>query len=135
MVQTPGGEWYFVHLTGRPSIAGGHCMLGRETAIQKVDWPEGEWPRLATGGNEPALNVPLPEGSTAVQKPLPPEEDYSFNASRLPPMFQTLRVPMEGNMSLSDRPGYLRMYGKESMSSLQNQSPYRFQGGQPRIQG
>ena len=131
MVQTPGGEWYFVHLTGRPSIAGGHCMLGRETAIQKVDWPEGEWPRLATGGNEPALNVPLPEGSTAVQKPLPPEEDYSFNASRLPPMFQTLRVPMEGNMSLSDRPGYLRMYGKESMSSLQNQSLTGFRVDSP----
>lgn len=122
IVQTPGGEWYFVHLTGRPSIDGGNCLLGRETAIQKVDWPTGEWPRLATGGNEPSLVVPLPRDSRAVQKPLPPEESYSFNAPRLPGPFQTLRIPKDGNMSLSERPGYLRMYGKESMSSLINQS-------------
>ncbi|MDC7235498.1 MAG: glycoside hydrolase family 43 protein [Spirochaetales bacterium] len=122
MVQTPGGEWYFVHLTGRPSIAGGYCMLGRETAIEKVDWPAGEWPRLATGGNEPSLTVPLPEGSTALQKPLPPEESYSFNAPMLPRPFQTLRTPQKDNMSFSARPGYLRMYGKESMTSPLNQS-------------
>lgn len=122
IVQTPDGEWYFVHLTGRPSIDGGNCVLGRETAIQKVDWPKGDWPRLATGGNEPSLTVPLPRNSKAVQKPLPPEESYSFNAAMLPRPFQTLRIPKDENMSLSERPGYLRMFGKESMSSLINQS-------------
>jgi len=122
LVQTPGGEWYFVHLTGRPSIAGGYCVLGRETAIQSIDWPEGEWPRLATGGNEPSLSVHLPEGIKTAQKPLPLEESYSFNAPRLPRPFQTLRIPSGGNMSLTARPGFLRIYGKESMSSLMNQA-------------
>ncbi|MDA3957872.1 glycoside hydrolase family 43 protein [Oceanispirochaeta sp.] len=122
IVQTPGGEWYFVHLTGRPSLCGGFCVLGRETAIEKIDWPMAEWPRIATGGNEPALSVPLPKGSQDLQKTLPPEESYSFNAPRLAQPFQTLRVPQKGNMSLSARPGYLRMYGKESLSSLINQS-------------
>lgn len=116
-VRTPGGEWYFVHLTGRPSVAGGFCMLGRETAIQKLDWPEGEWPRLATGGNEPAPAVPLPAGSKAVQSAPSGEEIFSFGNESLPSPFQSLRLPAEEFASLKDRPGFLRLYGKESMTS------------------
>jgi len=122
LVQTPKGEWYFVHLTGRPSITGGYCVLGRETAIQKLEWTDDGWPRIATGGNEPSETVPLPDGIQVEQKQLPLEESYSFNAPRLPRPFQTLRVPFEDNMSLSACPGSLRIYGKESMSSLINQA-------------
>lgn len=48
LVETPGGEWYYASLCGRPwnhenesSIdPRGWCPLGRETAIQKVYWDE-----------------------------------------------------------------------------------------------
>ena len=37
-VDTPEGETYLVHLTGRPIAGLRRCPLGRETAIQKIEW-------------------------------------------------------------------------------------------------
>ena len=58
LVETQNGEWYIVHLCGRPltqrnpedapRFAGAkRYMLGRETALQKVQWTEDGWLRLA----------------------------------------------------------------------------------------
>jgi len=44
MVETQNGEWYLAHLTGRPIrkekpvYERGYCPLGRETAIQELEW-------------------------------------------------------------------------------------------------
>jgi xylan 1,4-beta-xylosidase len=122
MVQTPEGEWYFVHLTSRPVLTGGHSFMGRETAIQKILWPEGEWPRLATGGNEPSDLVQAPSGNTAVQSPRKAIEHLQFDRGKLPAAFQFLRYADEKNYSLTAQPGVLRLYGRESMSSRLNQS-------------
>ena len=40
-----------VHLCGRPPKGSGQCVLGRETAIQKMVWNEEGWLRMACGGN------------------------------------------------------------------------------------
>lgn len=120
MVQGPDGNWYFVHLASRPSLFEGYSVLGRETAIQKVDWPEGEWPRLASGGNEPAECIEI-EGK-AVQKELPAETHYSFSPEGLHRDFQSLRIPASDFSNLTERDGWLRLYGRESMSSLFCQS-------------
>lgn len=58
IVETHTGEWYLAHLTGRPIHPAddsvihqrGYCPLGRETAIQKLEWKDG-WPYVA-GGKE-----------------------------------------------------------------------------------
>ncbi|WP_079476012.1 glycoside hydrolase family 43 protein [Marinococcus halophilus] len=123
LVETQNGEWYFVHLTGRPLKEvqkplldpRGFCPLGRETAIQKVHW-EKEWPYI-TGGNEPSLYVEGPGLSKESQHS--PSPVYShFNTGDLDKSFQTLRVPLgENTLSLKDRPGYLRLYGKDSLTS------------------
>lgn len=123
LVETQNGEWYFVHLTGRPLKEPqkplldprGFCPLGRETAIQKVYW-EDEWPYIA-GGNEPSLYVEGPGLSKDPQHS--PSPVYShFDHSNLDKSFQTLRVPLgENTLSLKDRPGYLRLYGKDSLTS------------------
>ena len=47
LVDTPTGEWYVVHLCGRPIGENNRCMLGRETAIQKCIWTDGGWLRLS----------------------------------------------------------------------------------------
>jgi len=57
LVETPGGEWYYASLCGRPwhhenessTDPRGWCPLGRETAIQKVYWDEEGWPRIEGG--------------------------------------------------------------------------------------
>ncbi|MEJ3749715.1 glycoside hydrolase family 43 protein [Actinomycetes bacterium KLBMP 9797] len=57
LVATGSGEWYLSHLAARPYTTRGRCVLGRETALQRVEWVDG-WPRVP--GGVPALEVPAP---------------------------------------------------------------------------
>lgn len=59
LVRTQNGEWYLAHLVGRPYSPLGNCVLGRETAIQRVEWPSDGWPRVA--GGVPADEVVAPD--------------------------------------------------------------------------
>jgi len=121
LVQTQTGEWYITHLCARPIMPEKRCMLGRETAIQKVVWTEDGWIRLAAGGNlaqrytlEP--NIP--------QAPIE-KEAYrdDFEADELNVNFSSLRIPFDESwISLKARKGYLRMRGQESLFSLFKQS-------------
>jgi xylan 1,4-beta-xylosidase len=116
LVHTQDGETYLVHLCGRPLPSRGRCTLGRETAIQKIVWSKDGWPRLADGEAVPRRQVtaprlpahPTPQSST--------RED--FDSLELPIDFQWLRSPWpEELFSLSERPGYLRLHGRESIGS------------------
>src|SRR5699024_6967511 len=59
-------EWFLVHLTGRPLPKEGQplldprgfCPLGRETAIQRLEW-NNDWPYVV-GGNQPSLEIEGP---------------------------------------------------------------------------
>jgi xylan 1,4-beta-xylosidase len=132
VVQTQQGEWYMAHLIGRPlrnpEFGDGNpqhrermCILGRETAIQKLVWPQGEWPQMAHGSRLPAQEVAAPELSA---QPWPePTELESFDAPTLRLPFQTLREPFDANWgSLSARPGWLRLRGRNHLSSAFEQS-------------
>ncbi len=121
LTDTPGGEWYLAHLTGRPIMPQRRCPLGRETAIQKVKWDEKGWLRLENGGREPRLQVQAPQLPLHPFPPLPARDD--FDKPELPTHFSTLRVPVDENwLSLTERPGYLRLRGRESLSSAFHQS-------------
>ncbi|PAU74026.1 glycoside hydrolase family 43 protein [Halomonas salipaludis] len=115
LVDTPEGETYMVHLCSRPLPGTRRSPLGRETAIQRVVWSEDGWLRLAQGGNAPALEISMP-GVT--QRVPATEERYGFEPGGLPADFQWLRTPHpERLFSLNERPGYLRLYGRESVGS------------------
>ncbi|MDR3458293.1 MAG: glycoside hydrolase family 43 protein [Verrucomicrobiae bacterium] len=140
LVQTQSGEWYLAHLASRPLITGaglnqnspdkssiaalhaGHrCMLGRETCLQKVEWRDG-WLRLATGGTKPQTEVPAPADLPPHPWPALPERD-DFDAAKLEVNWSSLRVPVDESwLSLTARPGWLRLRGRESQHSLHNQS-------------
>ncbi|GEN26203.1 glycoside hydrolase 43 family protein [Halomonas cupida] len=115
LVETPAGETWMVHLCGRPLPGTRRSPRGRETAIQKVEWGADGWLRLAQGGNTPALEVPMP----GIEQRLPAEEEaHDFHLGTLPQVFQWLRTPQpERLFSLRDRPGYLRLFGRESVGS------------------
>jgi xylan 1,4-beta-xylosidase len=116
MVETPDGQFYHTHLTGRPLPGIRRSPLGRETAIQKVVWGEDGWPRLAHGGMVPALDVPAP--GVAAARPRPDMVRTGFDGPDLPPDFQWLRTPVpERIFSLTAAPGKLRLYGRESIGS------------------
>lgn len=57
-VQASDGSWWMTCLGFRPQ-GGSHHLLGRETFLAPVDWPEGEWPTV-NGKGEIFLNMPDP---------------------------------------------------------------------------
>ena len=61
-----------VHLCGRPPKGSRQCVLGRETAIQKMVWNEEGWLRLACGGRFGQCETEEPTG---IQEYLFPEEE------------------------------------------------------------
>ncbi|WP_462406175.1 glycoside hydrolase family 43 protein [Gracilibacillus sp. Marseille-QA3620] len=124
IVQTHTDEWFLVHLTGRPLPKEnealldprGFCPLGRETAIQRLVWKEDGWPYIE-GGNEPSLEIEGPK-MAEVKWERDFEEKDDFNSEVLNLHFQTLRIPLgEDGVSLTDKPGHLRLYGRESLTS------------------
>lgn len=119
-VETQTGEWYVAHLCGRPLTPLGACNLGRETALQKLEWRDG-WPYLAGGGKAPQVAVAAPE---LAEHPFEPEPDCdTFEGPSLSLPWQTLRAPHDDSwLSLSERPGHLRLYGRESLISRHRQS-------------
>lgn len=119
--QTAAGEWYIAFLVGRPLSTLGRCTLGRETSIQKLIWEKDHWPRLFTGGREPVMEVEAPELPPHPFEPLAERDDFA--GPGLDINWQSLRVPMtEDWLSLSERPGFLRLKGRESLTSLHEQS-------------
>ena len=142
LVQTPAGEWYLAHLASRPLVLGPiasavrppldchpadptvlrRCPLGRETCLQKVVWSDDGWLRLAQGGTRPQTAVPAPSGVAPHPWPEKPARD-DFDAPQLDPSWSSLRGPVDaGWASLTARPGWLRLRGRESLHSLFHQS-------------
>jgi len=141
LVQTPAGEWYLAHLASRPLAtgaginagspdksapatvhAGDRCVLGRETALQQVEWSADGWLRLATGGHSPQVDVPAPRDLPRQPWPEPPERD-DFDRDTLEPVWNSLRIPVDETwLSLRERPGWLRLRGRDSLHSWFDQS-------------
>ena len=121
LVETADGETYMVHLCGRPIRNRGRCTLGRETAIQPMKWSDDGWLRTLDGGGVPYSEVAAPALPEQVFPPSP--ERHDFDSPDLPREFQWLRSPWpEELFSLTERPGYLRLYGRETIGSLFRQS-------------
>jgi len=124
LVETQNGQWYMVHLCGRPLKSDTEpklrCMLGRETAIQRCYWTDDEWLRVE-GGNAPSLYCEAPDLPEHEFAPEPVRDD--FDCDELGVHFSTLRVPAGTSwLSLKERPGCLRLKGRESLASLHEQS-------------
>ncbi|MFD2044799.1 glycoside hydrolase family 43 protein [Ornithinibacillus salinisoli] len=128
IVQTHTDEWFLVHLTGRPLPREdqplldprGYCPLGRETAIQRLEW-KNDWPYVV-GGNQPSVEIEGPQIEEVKWDPDYNQKD-DFDGETLNQHFQTLRIPLgEEIVSLKDNPGHLRLYGKESLTSKFTQS-------------
>ncbi|MFC1838061.1 glycoside hydrolase family 43 protein [Thermodesulfobacteriota bacterium] len=121
IVETQNGETYMVYLCGRPLRNRGRCVLGRETAIQKVEWAEDGWLYTLDKQGIPTIKTPAPNLPEHKYPEKPVRED--FDSKELPIDFQWLRTPWpEELFSLTERPGFLRLYGRESIGSFFKQS-------------
>lgn len=121
LVETQNGEWYLAHLCGRHIPSRGRCIMGRETAIQKMAWTSDGWLRIEGGGNEPRVIIDGPALPEHPWEDEPVRDD--FNSDKLNINFQFLRVDISKELvSLTERPGFLRLKGAESLSSFHKQS-------------
>jgi xylan 1,4-beta-xylosidase len=117
LVETQSGEFYVVHITARPLLPELRCPLGRETAIQKVEWTDDGWLRLVGGGHLAQLEVEAPRA---------PEQPFARSLARdnfdtpvLGLEWNSLRIGVDASWaSLTERPGFLRLRGRESLCSL-----------------
>jgi xylan 1,4-beta-xylosidase len=125
------GEWYITHICARPlnHLHGSgmsqrdYSPLGRETSLQKIVWEDG-WPHLANGTCHPETCVKVKtDDSSYIRQEY--EETILFNQiEEMPPSFKTLRIPLqkEKDYSFTERKGWLRLYGSQSLSSLHHQT-------------
>ncbi len=121
LVETPDGKWYAVFLASRPLPGTRRCTLGRESAIERVEWRDDGWLYLAAGGSTPRREVEAPD--LADHPFTPPSGHLDFDEPKIDLHFQSLRVPMTADwVTQSERPGYLRLYGRESLGSTFRQS-------------
>ena len=116
LVELADGTPWIVYLCGRPLPGRERCVLGRETALQPMRWDEQGWLRSLTENAAPDPQPPLPALPSA-----PWNEtawDGEFRQGPLPSDLQWLRTPYPDELfSLSARPGFLRLYGGETVGS------------------
>ncbi len=140
LVETAQGEWFLAHLCGRPlewsgpnaennspesGYAGLHCPLGRETALQRLSWRDDDWPELVgadgQAGQQPSMTVAPPDLPPHPFPAEPVRDD--FDAATFNGHLNSLRKPFDDSWaSLTERPGHLRLKGRESLMSLFDQS-------------
>ena len=121
LVETQNGQWYMAHLCGRPVLPQKRCVLGRETAIQQVEWTDDGWLRMTDGTNIAKDTVPAPD---LPSHPFPKEDPCDdFDSPTLNLHFSTPRNEITPDWAdLSSRPGYLRLRGRESLTSTNHPS-------------
>jgi len=120
LVDTPDGEWYVAHLCARPVPPHQRTVLGREAALQKVEWTPDGWLRLTTGDTVARLSTPSPAGAGDASVPPEPERVRDdFDGPTIDRRFSTLRTPLAAGWArLDHRLGSLTLRGREALTSL-----------------
>lgn len=82
LVDRPPGDWFLAHLVARPyRDAKNRCVLGRETAIQRVEWSGDGWPRVP--GGVPRGEVPVAVVAVRTPRNSPSTPDFAGDWSTL----------------------------------------------------
>ena len=113
LVETQTGQWYMPHLCARPLPGTQRCNLGRETAIQQVEWRDDDWLYIVGDDNVPREQVPAPDLPTHPWSELPAK--LPFDSIH----YATPRMPSE---RVVRQPDLLRLVGGESLESCFEQS-------------
>lgn len=115
-VETQNGEVYLVHLTSRPFVPELCCTLGRETAIQKMTWTKDGWLRMADGSRLAKIQVPQSNLPVCEMPGIPDHDD--FDTQVLGNWYYAPRIMPQSFADVTARPGYVRLIGQESRTSL-----------------
>lgn len=145
-VETPDGEVYLFYHTARPFVPELRCTLGRETAIQRMKWTDDGWLRMDVEGlakdvqrggvsadtlaGAPAETEKAAERfcnlareetqeSSLPECPMPKIPDFDdFDGETLGNWYYSPRIMPQSFADVKARPGYVRIRGQESRTSL-----------------
>lgn len=118
-VQYDDGSWYMVHLCSRYLKNIERSVLGRETAIQKIEWING-WPRMIQGNCCPLVEVQGPKEGIFIEKNKGYEIYFNENRNLSKEQWITLRTPLNKKVSYCE--DGLKIWGGDSLISLHEQS-------------
>ncbi|KAJ5107970.1 hypothetical protein N7456_004645 [Penicillium angulare] len=107
-IETPNGKWFAVFLGVRPQGENSEwpSQLGRETFMSPVEWIDG-WPIV--NARKPISLQMQAEGTRLLSQPQTWRDN--FDQPNLQLGWYRLRTPLKNDYSLSERPGYLALYG------------------------
>jgi len=114
IVPTPAGEWWGFSMMDANAV-------GRLLALSPITWQDG-WPYFGLPGNlgrTPRTWVkPKIEPKTAAPQPVrvPFRRSDDFSGTALQPIWQWNHVPVDGQWSLAERPGFLRLHALPASS-------------------
>ena len=126
LIQLPDGRWYMVAL-GKRNDLNGDSNMGRETYLMPVSWEPAivKWEQVSKTKWEPVkyLWPVVSPQSGKVERyaplPFPEKKQYrndefidDFDIKGLNLEWNFVRVPKNGTYSISENPGYFRLYAK-----------------------
>ena len=120
LVEAHDGSWWMVYLGTRHTSYDSLSLIGRETFLSPVTWVD-DWPVLNLSAQR-SLVVDVP---TLPQLPVPAGRTRDdFNTVHLDLRWTFLTIPEPGLYSLTERPGYMRLWGTSSVLTEGTQSAF-----------
>jgi alpha-N-arabinofuranosidase len=109
IVEDINGNWWMVFL-GFRTPQGMYHHLGRETFLAPVEWNEEGWPVVNGNGT---VDLIMDSNNLNVKQSLADTFEDNFDNSILDYQWNFVGNPYEDMYSLTERNGYLRIYGSE----------------------
>jgi xylan 1,4-beta-xylosidase len=120
LIQAHDGSWWIVFLGTRQASTRDFGAIGRETFLASVEWRDG-WPIVDTQ----AMREFEVEAATLPAHPWPAEPGRDdFDEDRLRLSWVSLSYPKPGIFSLTERPGFLRLWGQATGFSENQQAAF-----------
>lgn len=113
IVLTPAGEWWGFSMQDFNSV-------GRLLSLSPITWKDG-WPYFGLPGNLGRNPRTWVKPKTAAPSPVtvPYTRSDDFSGAALKPVWQWNHVPVDGQWSLTERPGFLRLHALPATSFWQ----------------
>ena len=112
LIEAADGSWWVYYLMGRPN-QGHYTTIGRETGLDPVRWTEDGW-FVINEGKGPSTSQTGPD-LPLVTYPKWTRDD--FDSDRLDVHWEFVRLPAPGSYSLTERPGYYRIWTQDGQLS------------------
>ncbi len=114
-METTAGEVFMAYHCARPFVPELCCTLGREAAIQKLEWSSDGWLQMPGGGNLVREESEEPKLPPFQAMTLPSFDDFDEPELRLD--YYAPRINPAHFADLQSHPGWLVLRGQESLSS------------------